>query len=278
MNKWIHPLLLVSCMCSTLAHAQTKDSASAVQLHAGITYLSQFTYGGRRDTTSMPYWMPSLTLTSKPGFFLSVLAYLHADKQRKSWEGMSLTPGYVWHPLKQFAIVLSYSQYWMDTSQATLLSALKGIGDINFMYTVPHFETSLETSYVISRDTHDWLNQLQIGVPFTLLHQPVIILKPVVALDAGTQTFYKTYYTKKLQQSSLVPDLPLQEISQQQQKAVKSYQLLSVELYVPLSVKFSRWEASCTPYWILPTHTPGFTHRESASYFFFTAQLMYHFQ
>jgi len=271
-------ILLISFMLCRSASAQITDSTSAFKLHAGITYLSQFTYGGRRDSTSMAYWMPSLTLTSKPGFFLSMLSYLHAGRQGKTWEGISLTPGYVWHAGKTFSVVFSYSQYWMDTAQADLLSSLKGIGDINLMYTSPHFETSLETSYVLSTDSHDWLNQLQIGIPLTLLHKPVLICKPVVALDAGTQTFYKTYYTKTLRQSSLVPDLPLQEITQQQQKAVKQYQLLSLEFHLPLSVKFSQWEASLTPYWIFPAHTPGFTHQESESFFFFTAQLMYHFR
>ncbi|MBX5439756.1 MAG: hypothetical protein IRZ29_09470 [Thermoflavifilum sp.] len=278
MRKWIPYVWLSLCLpWIRPVMAQTNDSTSAWQWHAGITYLSQFTYSGRRDSSSMAYWMPSLTLSTKPGFFLSVLSYLHAGHNGKLWEGISLTPGYVWHPGKKFAFVFSYSQYWMDTAQANLLSSLKGIGDINLMYQAPHLETSLETSYLISEQTHDWLNQFQIGWPISLGHRPVFTLKPVVALDAGTQTFYKTYYTKTLQQSPLVPDLPVQEITQQQQKAVKQYQLLSAELHLPLSLKITHWEATLTPYWIFPTNTPGFTRQESASFFFFTAQLMYHF-
>ncbi|MCL6524527.1 MAG: hypothetical protein K6T34_07675 [Thermoflavifilum sp.] len=276
----LHFIWWVISLCTALpASAQqghAKDSTAAVQFHVGITYLSQFTYGGRRDSASMAYLMPSLTITSKPGFFLSAIPYLH-EHGHQPWEGWSLTPGYVWRMSDHFSTVFSYTQYWVDTAHASLLASLQAIGDVNLMFHTKHIEAQLENSYVWERQQdHDWLQHVQITFPISLMHQPQIMWKPSLAVDAGTQTFYKTYYTHAIKQSALL-GLPIGQITQKQQKAVKTYQLLSFEVQLPFTCSYAHWQASVTPYFILPMNTPGFTKNESNPFFFFTAQIMYHF-
>lgn len=189
------------------------DSAGTkpITVDVGLNYISNLTFAGRADTTKIPIFTPTVILISKSGFFLSAIGYYNASSIRKGFEGISLTPGYVYRFSDQVAGALSATKYLITDSSNLILSAIKGSVDANLFFNSNIINLELSSSYLISNNK-DFLSILGVNKSFTannVFKNTLFKLTPGFTLSAGSQSFYETYYKNTIIKGTPAGSSPL---------------------------------------------------------------------
>jgi hypothetical protein len=300
MNKLKPILLSLLCTISLGTMAQQSDSThtKAIFINAGLQYISNLTYAGRRDESSVPVLLPTLTLVSKQGFFVSAIGYYDLNGSSSNTEGISLTPGYVFSfdKSKTFGGNISATKYFITDASPIILSSFNATIDGQLYYDPKFIKFTLGGSYRFGKDGqgNDIINSAELSKEISILKngpdkKDGLKIVPTVTLYAGTQSFYQTYYTQSQVQRAvtnpsssnpiniLFPTQPSQTIvtqtvTQQNRQQVKQYNLLALSGSMPINYTLKKWQFSATPYFIKPTNQVNYTGNTSTNgvYFLFT--------
>lgn len=294
-------MLLLVCTHDVLAQKQIADTAKqpgkAVFFNAGLQYISNLTYAGRRDETSVPILLPTFTVISKKGFFISGIGYFDLSGSNSNAEGFSVTPGYVFSfdSKKEFGGVISATKYVITNSSPIILSSFNATIDGQFSYDPKVIKLTIAGSYRIGKSNkNDFINNAELSKEIQLIktgatHKNGLKVTPTASLYAGTQSFYETYYTQSQVQravdnpsssnplSILFPNqntqtIVNQTVTQQNQAEVKKYNLLAASGSVPITYAINKWQLSATPYFIKPLNQVNYTNNTPMNgvYFLFT--------
>jgi hypothetical protein len=282
-------LAVLTCFQVLKAQQQGKsDTATArnVVLVGGIQYISNITYAGRRDASSAPTGIPTMTLISKKGFFLGTSAYMNLVRDRLSADGFSLTPGYIF-PIdasQKLKLTISGTKYFFKKTSNIILSTFKGSADVGLSYQPDFLNFAINNSYQFGKETNDILNSLDVSKEIGLSEFISLPLKiePTISAYAGTQSFTETYYTEtinRLPGGGLLGLLPgqTQPGTQEQSRESKKYQALSLTANLPVSLTVSRFQLTLTPYLILPLNEVEYVNNKHGNYFLYTAGITYRF-
>jgi hypothetical protein len=282
----------------------TDTSAKKTQIkelfvNAGLQYISNLTYAGRRDESSVPLLLPTLTLVSKHGFFLSAIGYFDLNGSKSGAEGLSVTPGYVFgfDSKKYYGGTVSATKFFITGSSPIILSSFDATID-GQLYANPDDIVKLTVggSYRFDKNNaHDIINTAELSKEiFAVKTGPTKLnglkFTPTATLYAGTQSFYQTYYTqsqvtrsveapqKQTPINILFPNQPKQTIitqtvTQENQREVKQYKLLAFSGSVPVTYVINKVQISFTPYLIKPFNQVDYVSNTSKNglYFLFTA-------
>lgn len=262
-----------------------------ILLNVGSQYVSNLTYAGRRDISSVPILLPNITLVSTKGFFLGTAAYVNATQNNFSADGLSITPGYVF-PLssnKKLGGVLSATKYFFKDSSAVILNSFNATTDAAIYYQAKLMKISLSGSYQIGKIQNDFVNTLELLKEIPLIKG--LKISPTLSLMAGTQSFYQTYYTQTTRQRKIInpsennaPIVPIlpgggnqqpsesvinETVTEEQQREIRKYNLLASTLSVPFNYKINQLQLNFTPYFIKPINQVQLSSEEQAGNLFF---------
>lgn len=285
-------------------HTATDTSTKKTQVkelfvNAGLQYISNLTYAGRRDESSVPLLLPTLTLVSKHGFFLSAIGYFDLNGSKSGAEGLSVTPGYVFgfDSKKYYGGTVSATKFFITGSSPIILSSFDATID-GQLYANPDDIVKLTVggSYRFDKNNaHDIINTAELSKEiFAVKNGPAKLnglkFTPTATLYAGTQSFYQTYYTQSQVTRSveapqtqtpiniLFPNQPKQSIisqtvTQENQREVKQYKLLAFSGSAPVTYVINKVQISFTPYLIKPFNQVNYVSNTSKNglYFLFTA-------
>lgn len=296
----IIPILAVLYIANTYGQQENTDSTKVsapkpLYVSTGLNYISNITYAGRRDISSVPVLLPNVTLISTSGFFIGVSGYINVASDGDGAEGLSITPGYVFSFNKQrtFGGHVSATKYFFQEDSRVILSAFNATGDLQFYYKPKWFRLALSTSYQIGHNQNDLINSLELAKEVFLWRDQKgknLSINPNVTLMAGTQSFSETYYTQTVQRRSilnpsngLLPILPgepsetiIEEVvTEEQQRTVRQYRPLALTTVLPLAFQANKFRISVTPYVIQPFNEAGLS--ASDTFFMFTAGVSYLF-
>lgn len=298
-------MLLIIMGGSISSFAQKKDTiAKKTQVkelfvNAGIQYISNLTYAGRRDESSVPLLLPTLTLVSKHGLFLSAIGYFDLNGSKSGAEGLSVTPGYVFgfDSKKYYGGTISATKFFITKSSPIILASFDATID-GQLYANPDNIVKLTVggSYRFGKNSsHDIINTAELSKEIFAVKTGATKLNglkftPTATLYAGTQSFYQTYYTesqvtrsvetpqKQTPINILFPNQPKQTIitqtvTQENQREVKQYKLLAFSGSVPITYAINKWQIIFTPYLIKPFNQVDYVNNTSKNglYFLFTA-------
>lgn len=298
-------MLLIIMGSSISSFAQKKDTiAKKTQVkelfvNAGLQYISNLTYAGRRDESSVPLLLPTLTLVSKHGLFLSAIGYFDLNGSKSGAEGLSVTPGYVFgfDSKKYYGGTISATKFFITKSSPIILSSFDATID-GQLYANPDNIVKLTVggSYRFGKNNrHDIINNAELSKEIFAVKSGATKLNglkftPTATLYAGTQSFYQTYYTesqvtrsvetpqKQTPINILFPNQPKQTIitqtvTQENQREVKQYKLLAFSGSVPITYAINKWQIIFTPYLIKPFNQVDYVNNTSKNglYFLFTA-------
>lgn len=260
-------------------------------LNVGSQYISNLTYAGRRDISSVPIVLPNLTFVSTSGFFLGTAAYLNASQGNFGADGLSITPGYVFSLTKNKKLggVVSATKYFFKDSSAIILNSFNATTDASIYFQPKLLKISLSGSYQIGETQNDIVNTLELLKEVSLTKAFKII--PTVSVMAGTQSFYQTYYTQTTRQrkitnpsgesQNIIPLIPggnspqpnesviNETVTEEQQREIRKYKMLAVTASVPLQYKINQFQLNFTPYFIKPINQVDLSSDNEASNFFF---------
>jgi len=278
------------------------DISKPIYFNAGLQFMSDLTYAGRKDQSSVPVLLPSFTAVSKYGIFLSAVGYYDVNGPKSGAEGLSITPGYIFSfdDKKKFGGAVSATKYFITGNSPIILSSFNYSVDGQLSYSgIVKF--TISGTFSIDHDNkHDIINNAQLEKDIWLyktgaLKTNGLKITPTINVYSGTQSFTETYYTSSQVPraianpavfspiTALFPGLPGQSIinqtvTQEKQKEVKQYKLLAVSGSLPVSYTLNSWQFSVTPYLTRPFNQVSYVGDNSnASYFFFTAGVSFTF-
>ena len=187
----------------TLAKTETRVSGQSVFVNVGLQYISNLTYAGRKDIKTDPILLPTLTLISKSGFFLSAIGYGDVSSSVKA-EGFSITPGYVFtlDTKKQFSGAVSATKYFITKSSPVILSSFNASIDGQLSYNPGLVKLTVAGSYRIGKDNkNDIVNSVELSKEIQLIKVSAnsklgLKINPTITGYSGTQSFYQTYYSE----------------------------------------------------------------------------------
>ncbi len=126
-------------MCAIQGYAQQKKGDTIANhqkvkelfFNAGLQYLSNLTYAGRRDESSVPVLLPTFTIITKQGFFVSAIGYFDLNGSKSGAEGLSVTPGYVFSfdSKKYYGGNISATKYFITNDSPIILSSFNATVD-----------------------------------------------------------------------------------------------------------------------------------------------------
>jgi hypothetical protein len=279
------------------ADAQT-DTTRKIFYNAGAQYMSNLTYAGRKDASSVPVLLPNFTIISKGGLFVSAMGYFDLSGSNSQSEGLSVTPGYVFSfdKKKEFGGALSVTKYFITSNSPIILSSFNFTADAQLNYNPADIiKMTIGASYRIGKDSsRDIVNNAELSKEVWLLKTGTdkkdgLKITPTATLYAGTQSFTQTYYTQSQVQRAvtnpspsnpvnvLFPSQPSQSIitqtvTQQKQQQVKQYNLLALSGSMPVTYTINKIQLSFTPYFIKPFNQVDYTTNTTMNglYFLFT--------
>jgi len=258
-----------------------KQASKTLFVNAGLLYLSDLTYAGRRDASSVPVLLPTFTLISTKGFFIAGIGYFDVNGSKSAAEGLSITPGYVFSfdKKKEFGGAISATKYFITDNSPIILSSFNATIDGQLHYNPDNIvKLTVDASYRFSKTgPNDVINDAELSKEIQLAksgknNKDGLKVTPTVTLYSGTQSFYKTS-DSTLNNSSILKNIlsPGQTTTTQNQQ-VRQYTILALSGSLQLTYVIKTWQISFTPYLIQPYHQVNYANNtpQNGSYFLFT--------
>jgi hypothetical protein len=277
-------------------------SGSKVNFNATAQYMSNLTYAGRRDESSVPVLLPGFTAVYKRGLFISASGYFDLNGTKSGSEGLSITPGYLFSldTAKKFGGSVMVTKYFITNSSPIILSSFNASVDGQLYYNGP-VKLTLGATFSLDKDNNrDLINNVQLEKEVWLyktgpMKASGLKITPAVTFYGGSQAFTETYYADSQVPravadpailspiNTLFPGLTQQQIlnktiTQQKEREVKQYKLLAISGSIPIDYALNNWQFTLTPYLTHPFNQVDYTgNGTSGNYFFFTAGVSYVF-
>ncbi|MBB5397291.1 hypothetical protein [Mucilaginibacter sp. AK015] len=286
------------------AHAQevSKDTVTpqvkSLFYNAGLQYISNLTYAGRRDESSVPLVLPTFTLISKYGLFVSGIGYFNAGGGGSNSPGFSITPGYVFSfdKKKYYGGAVSVTKYFINDDSPNILSSFNTTIDAQLNFNPSDIvKLTLGGSYRFGRNNkNDIVNTAELSKEIAVVKTGAqktngLKVTPTFTLYSGTQRFTETYYTNSVVQRAVdnpTPTSPInilfpkqpkqtiinQTVTEEHQREVEGYNLLAVTGSMPIVYAINKWQINFTPYFIKPVKQVNYVNENARNgiYFLFT--------
>ncbi len=264
---WALPLFSLGQQQLQPDTAIKKTGPQSLFVNTGLICLSNLTYAGRRDPTSVPVLLPTVSLISTKGFFLSAIGYFDVNGQSSKAEGMSITPGYVFSfdKNKQYGGAISATKYFITDNSPIILSTFNATIDGQLHFNPQDIvKLTVAGSYRFGKNSpNDIINDVELSKEVWLYKYPRnpnngIKIIPDLMLYAGTQSFAVADTT-----SSLVGSLLGKQTVTTQES--RKYELLAFSASMQFIYAIKTWQVNFTPYIIQPYNSG-----QSGSYFLYT--------
>jgi len=209
-------LLLCFSICTyaqqtttTTAHPDSvvTTKRKALLVNASLQYISNLTYAGVKDNSSVPILLPTVTLVSKTGLFLSSSGYFNVSDRGSQSEGLSITPGYVfWFDKdKYYGGAVSATKYFITSNSPIILSSFDGTFDGQLFANPGNIvKLAVSGSYRLDKGgAHDWINEADLSKEIQIIklsdkRRHAFKINPTLSLYSGTQSFNQSYFVNSV--------------------------------------------------------------------------------
>jgi len=277
-------LLLLSIQCFSQTTDPVKDTVpSASSLTLSLNYSTNTVFVGRKDAAYKSFLNPGLTYMNKTGLFVSLSGDYYPELKTSKFVDYSYEAGY------QFTLVneLTGSVYvsrMQSNSNSTKVNA--GVGTSFGIYlSWDNDIINLGTGFDYSTGKFNDLTltptlSKSFAFMFGTYYQFDLSIDPTLTFSFGSQNFYRYYLIDRKYVNPTVISRINGYI-----KEMKKFQLLDYEFSVPVSLSYSDFTFTATPYYIIPVNQPDFTnilpllpgYKVSDNTFYFQLGLSYQF-
>lgn len=257
-----------------------KQAGKSLFINAGLQYLSDLTYAGRRDASSAPVLLPTFTLISTKGFFVSAIGYFDLNGAKSAAEGLSITPGYVFSfdKNKEYGGAISATKYFITDNSPIILSSFNATVDGQLHFNPGNIiKLTLDGSYRFGKQgsSNDVINDAELSKEIQLTkagkdNKGGLKVTPTLTLYGGTQSFYQASTSQTSGATPLGLLSPPGTVTTQNE--VRQYTILALSGSVPVAYVIKTWQISFTPYLIQPYHQVNYAGStpQNGQYFLFT--------
>jgi hypothetical protein len=235
-----------------------KDSTKKSYLKAGISYLSDNVYLGRRDSVSVPYISPSLGYYHKSGlYFNSSFSYIPVSGEMRI-DLITLEGGYT-YSTKKLNVEISVSKEFYSSQSYNVNSEVKGRADSYLSYDLGFIEPSLQAGV-------NFASNPDFGIGLGLEHsfstaEDKLEISPSFLANVATQNYYADYYKNRRYSSNRKTKKQGNtnyEITGSLSDASK-FQLMDYELSLPINYTIKKFTLNFTPTYAIPLNPAEIT-------------------
>jgi len=240
-----------------------KSNENQSYLLTDISYINDAIFMGRRDSIAAPYIFPSIGYYDASGFFVDVSASYLTSADENRVDLFLMSAGYLFNSNK-WSGGISGTAYFFNEDSYNVRS--ETVGDISGMlgYDLDAFEVTLTASSFFNNESSaDIFAGLMLDRTFYVADNSFLI-NPSITLYAGSQYFYEEYYStsrlgnRKGQGKGNLSTEPNVSTNVQILEA-SEFNLLTVELSLPLQYYHKQFIFSATPRWAFPQSSATIT-------------------
>lgn len=200
MKRTLHLLLtpIIFFVFISNSFAQTDSSEDKKSyFKAGVNYLSNAVYFGRKDSAAVPYLRPSIGYFDKSGFYVNTgLAILVNPNEPKRIDLINIDAGYNFS-LKKLDAGVYVSKFFYSNASFAVGSELKALGGFYASYNLDVISLNAGGNILFSTNT-DYSTSLGISHAFESGEENnKLTITPTFLVMAGTQYFNEAYYENR---------------------------------------------------------------------------------
>jgi len=288
-------LLIFFCIQGYLFSQNSKKSVQEISSKndsyflTDISYINDAVFMGRRDSIKAPYVFPSMGYYGKCGFFMDASASYLTSLDENRVDLFLLSAGYIFSDLL-LSGGISGTGYFFNGDSYNVRS--ETVGDISGFLAIDlkTIEISLLAStFFNDGSSADIFTGLLVRHTFSNTDDTFLI-SPSIAVYGGSQNFYEAYYnTSRLGNrkgagqgqnsnagSTVINEVIIEEASK--------FNILNVELSLPLQYYYNQFIFSFTPVLALPQSAATITTEDAViaedleSVFYFSLGISYWFK
>jgi hypothetical protein len=292
------PVLFTSLFfCNTLFAQQAITDTPAVNntpasyATAGISYISNIVFAGRKDSVAVPYISPSIAYYHKSGFYSSgSLSYLSSATESRV-DLFTLTAGFTYEK-KEFIAEINATKYFFSDKSSNVQSQISGYAGAYAGYNFKNIITLFTDASVTFSSKPDIFWGTEASHSF-YADKDRLKISPSAYINFGTQNYYNEYYSYRThstggngggtngngQGSGSTQTTATVSVTES-----KKFQLLNYELSLPVAYWFGNFKLFATPVYAIPVNPSaitvnGFTTKETLSNtFYWQAGVEYSFE
>lgn len=285
--------ILLCCTPLLLMAQNNKRSAEEISSNevsyilTDISYINDAVFMGRRDSIEAPYIFPSIGYYDKSGFFADASASYLVGSEENRVDLVLASLGYLANGEK-LGWGISGTAYFFNGDSYNVKSEV--VGDISgfLSYDFKVLELSvLASTYFNNGSSTDVFAGLMLDRIF-YNNDKNLLIDPTIAVYAGSQYFYQEYYrTSRLGnrkgRGQGTEDINGNAASMVEIEEVSKFNILNVELSLPIQYHHKQFIFSFTPALALPQSSATVTTEDSVitedleNVFYFSTGISYWF-
>jgi len=222
-------------------------------LTAGLSFLNNNVYLGRKDSMNIPYVTPDMAYYFKSGFYLEgSLSYVISSTQSRI-DAVTFSGGYNFIS-KKYTGEVTASKFFYISQSRNVRSEVKGslgyYNSYNFGFITPTVTATLDFGAKI-----DIVGEVGIEHSFSAFKDKLYII-PTFTANASTQNYYSNYYRKRrytIKRKGKPPIIGIAKVTGIVEDA-STFKLLDYEISVPLEYQTGKFTFSFNPVYAIPVH------------------------
>lgn len=254
-----------------------------------VSYINDAVFMGRRDSIAAPYIFPSIGYFDKSGFFVDASASYLVGSEENRVDLFLGSLGYMSHTENLNGGISGTAYFFNEDSYNVKSSVVADIsGFLSYDFKVLEFSL-LASTYFNDGSSADIFTGLTLNRVFFSNDQQFLI-NPTIAVYAGSQHFYQEYYStsrlgnrKSKGKGQSINDSPTEVSTLVEIQDVSQFNILNVELSLPLQYYYKQFIFSLTPVLAIPQTSATITTEDMVitedleSTFYFSAGISYWF-
>lgn len=256
-------LFLFPCNSLFAQHSSkdTSDKNTEVSFaKAGVSYISNIVFAGRKDSAAVPYINPKIGYYHKSGLFAEGSFSFLTSAAEKRIDLYTITAGYTLAK-ESFIAELNATKYFFNNNSNNVQSEISGYAAAYAGYNFKNIVTIYADAMITFSSKPDFFSGTELSHSFYMAKDNLKI-SPSLYVVFGTQNYYSEYYTYRRYStsgsgrgyggsSSLTVPVSIKETSK--------FKLLSYEFSLPLSYSYKTINLYATPVLAIPVNPSTIT-------------------
>jgi hypothetical protein len=244
-----------------------KDSTAKTEWDVTLDYYTRSVFLGRTDSAGSGYYMPSITVNLKSGFFFSLAPTLFQQNTVNAYGGLSLIAGYDKSLSDNFDLDIQLIKNFYPALSRRVNSNVTFEGEAALDYINDIVTSEISPQLLINKSSFDnrpdYVFTLTESHPFyfyaLLSLNDSLSITPSAAASAGTQNFYVSYVNTKNLAEHPKEEEALKKVATKAEKVASEAKILDYELSVPVSYYLGHLIVTITPLYSIGENIIGRT-------------------
>ena len=222
-------------------------------LEMGVGYLSNNVYMGRKDSSVLPYIIPSLSYFHKSGLFMSASAAYLQNSTNSRFDLETFELGYMFFT-PRYQGSFSAVKYFYNSQSTNVTSEIEASLTYQNGYDFGFIRPTLTATANFSNQA-DFMASFGLEHRFYLFHDRLDITPEFVA-NASTQNYYNDYYENKRYAVKRNEKKETTAIKTMTGKVLdaSTFKILDYEASVSLYYTAGKFTFYCIPTYAIPVH------------------------